>query len=342
MKATQSGMLELLGRPDAQLVVPVYQRVYSWTKPQLRQLWDDLSAAGEQGAPHFMGSIFFSDDGPTEAGIGQLDIIDGQQRLTTLTLLLCAVRDHLRETGDAFEGLDADSFAATYLLGDTPEGPGCKLVLSRADAPTLRWVVGVGPKPVGNEDYSKLVVESYEWFKKRIGADSFDVHAFLRGLREARIIAVQMEAGDRPQTVFESLNSKGLPLSTPDLVRNYLLMREGFASPSHLYDAYWAKVEDAFADDEDDRYLSHALRTWVGRGPAIKDDHDIFAAFKVAFANTDPEKLERRIALLADYCIDFHEKVASGDEATLKACREWEESRGKAERLRNGRRIFGD
>lgn len=361
MQVRQTRLVDFLGEPDVQLVVPVYQRVYSWTRPQLRAFWDDVMEAGRLDRPHFMGMVFFAEERSHHAGVRQLDLIDGQQRMTTMTLLMCAVRTYLSRTGATLDGLDADGVARKFLKldagGDSEdggegadEGPGdgsrdgaaCKLVLSRADAPTLRWIEGMGMRPATDEEYSKLVVEAYEWFVARMDAEGFDFATFARGIAHLYIVEVMMGPSDRRQTVFESLNAKGLPLSTPDLVRNFLLMRSEFDDRSYLYDTYWAKVEDAFSTDADDRYLAHAIRIWTGSGAAIKDDRGIFDAFKASFSGKDRDELERRTAGLAAYCIDFHEKVLAGDEATIEACREWEEGRGKAERLRNNRRIFGD
>lgn len=342
MKVKQTKLTAFVGAPDTQLVVPVYQRVYSWTRPQLREFWDDLMEAGRLNRPHFMGMVFFSEGESHHEGIRQVDVIDGQQRMTTFTLMMCAMRSWLAESGKTFDGMGPDEVAAGFLRLALPDGDACKLVLSRADAPTLRWLEGIGEKPATDEEYSKLVVDSYEWFRDRMGAEGFDFDVFERGVAQLYIVEVLMEAKDRQQTVFESLNAKGLPLTTPDLVRNFLLMRPEFDEKSYLYDTYWAKVEDAFSTDPDDRYLAHAIRMWMGSGVAVKDDRGIFDAFKMSFAVKGRDALEKRTAGLANYCIAFHDKVQAGDEATLAACREWEESRGKAERLRNNRKIFGD
>lgn len=351
MQVKQIRIIDFIGASQAQFVVPVYQRVYSWRRPQLRELWEDILGAGRLDKPHFMGNVFYVEEESAHCGTRQLDVIDGQQRLTTVTLLMCAVRDHLAELqaqspqskGETmFDGLDAEGVEDSFLKVDLEGEAECKLVLSRADAPTLRWLEGVGGRPETDEERSKLVVDSYEWFKARLAAEGFDDEAFENGIRQFYIVAVQMEADDRPQTVFESLNSRGLPLSTPDLVRNHLLMHSEFDPKSYLYDTYWTEVEDAFASDSDDRYLAHAIRTWTGAGSSVKDDRGIFDAFKSSFAVKGADELEKRTAGLAAYCLGFHEKVAAGDEATLAACREWEENRGKAERLRNDRKTFGD
>ncbi len=343
MKAAQTKMTDVLGRAGTRLVVPVYQRVYSWQRPQLREFWDDLMAAGASETAHFMGTVFYSEEEAAGAGATRLiDVIDGQQRLTTLTLLMCAVRDYLSASESTLFGLDAEGVASRFLQAEDASGAGCKLVLSRADAPTLRWIACGAQRPQSDEEYSRLVFEAYDWFTSRMEADSFDFETLEKGLDLLRVVEVRMDAADRPQTVFESLNAKGLPLSTPDLVRNFLLSRGGEEDPARLYDAYWAPVEDAFSEDADDRYLAHAIRMWTGGSAAIKTDRDIFATFKSSFGTAEGDELEKRVRGLAAYCIDFHEKVASGDEATLAKCREWEESRGKAERLRNDRKIFGD
>lgn len=341
MRVEQRSITGFLGQPEVQFVIPVYQRVYSWRRPQLSELWTDLMHAGKSEMPHFMGTVFYSEEDSHREGLRQLDIIDGQQRMTTFTLLICALCKHLLETGRRFNGLDAASLEETYLK-PTGCADACKLVLSRADAPTLRWIEGLGDRPESEEEYSELVVEAYEWFLNKLGSEGLDWNVFQRGFEQLYIVSVQMEDSDRSSTVFESLNAKGKPLSTPDLVRNYLLMRPEFDGTSYLYDTYWAKVEDAFSVDPDDSYLAHAIRLWSGSGTVIKDDKGIFDAFKSAFSAKGRDDIEKRAAYLSEFCIAFHEKIAAGDEEAIKACREWEENRGKAERLGNGRKIFGD
>lgn len=342
MKANQQSAMDFLGASRVQFVVPIYQRVYTWQAPQLRELWDDIMSAGKSGGTHFLGNIFFSRESSHYEGVEQLDIIDGQQRLTTLTLLMCALAKYLNLTGQTVGGRDAKTLANRFLTTSASEAKACKLVLSRADAPTLRWIVGVGDRPAADEERSERVAEAYEWFCGRFEEEGFDLDVFAKGIEGLFICAVLMEEGDRRQTVFESLNAKGLSLSAPDLVRNYLLMCSEHGDRAYLYDTYWADVEDAFAQDADDRYLANAIRLWTGAGKAVKDERGIFEAFKASLSHCGKDVLEGRVASLASYCLDFHGKIASGDEAAVKDCKEWEESRGKAERLSNNRKIFGD
>lgn len=354
MEAKLKNIGDFLGQHGVRFMVPIYQRVYAWTEPELRALWADMTKAGDGECELFLGSLFlgslfFGDEGVAEDGLRVLNIIDGQQRLTTLTLLLCAVRDRLRQVGGTFLRMDADDIDDRFLTVALSGGKGCKLVLTPADAPTLQEIVGVSPDAdseargrTDDESGSQYIRDCYRWFAERIGAQNFDMESLERGFSSLRAIAVRMGASDQPQTVFESINAKGMPLSVPDLARNALFGHEGFPSPSYLYDAYWARVEDAFSVDEDDRWLAHAIRRWSRANPAVKDERGIFAAFKAKLLANDAATMEKRTGDLASFCLDFHRKVEVGDEATLEECKQWEEGIGKAERLGNGRRIFGD
>lgn len=354
MQAKLTKLKDLMAQPDTKFVVPIYQRVYSWTKPELRSLWNSVLNAGREDKSLFLGTAFFLDEGEND-GLRILDVIDGQQRLTTITLMLAAVRNRMQTEDLTFCGMDAIELQNTCLKVREGGKEGCKLVLSRADAPTLQEIVGVdsgcggagGTKNAsGAEDAdcerSKYVMDAYRWFADQVSSTELEWSDLERGFEQTGMIVARMEKNDRPQAVFESLNSKGLPLSVPDLVRNSMFGRDGFESPSYLYDKYWVPVEDAFSEDGSDRFLAHAVRKWSGANFATKDERGIFAAFKARFLSDDPRVLEKRAENLAMFCINFHDRIAEGDEATLSECTQWEESIGKAERLRNNRKIFGD
>ncbi len=344
MQAKLMKLKDFLTQPETRFVVPIYQRVYSWTTPELRSLWKSMLEAGRKEKGLFLGTAFFLDEGEKE-GLRVLDIIDGQQRLTTITLMLAAVRDKLMAEGSKFCEMDASALQDACLKVHADGRDGCKLVLSRADAPTLQEIIGV--KALEREDASdyersKYVTDAYHWFADQLSLAGFEMRDLERGFEQTSIIITNMEENDRPQAVFESLNSKGLPLSVPDLVRNSLFGRDGFESPSYLYDKYWAPVEDAFSEDENDRFFAHSIRKWSGANFAVKDERGIYSAFKSRLLSDDPDLLEKRVENLATFCINFHDKIVEADEATLSECIQWEESIGKAERLRNNRKIFGD
>ena len=266
-----------------QFVIPVFQRDYTWTEEQCRQLWHDVLRAAEQDRGHFMGSIVYVDIG-SAASFTRWLVIDGQQRLTTLTLLLAALRDHIKETGWS-GGEDSptidriNNYFLTNLLesGDRHR----KLVLRRADDSTLASLVVVDVKPPDTP--SEPIVDAYRLFKELVASHK-DPDAVYRGVAKLIVVDVTLNENDNPQLVFESLNSTGVDLSQSDLIRNYVLMGLPEEEQTRLYDNYWSEVEenfrgsrsrlDSFARD----YVAHQTRiTKQTRGDQI------FRAFKEHF-----------------------------------------------------------
>ena len=237
MRIRQEALLDFLGNPAIQLVIPVYQRVYAWSQRQCDDLWNDIMRAGRTGASHFVGTVLYaSEQGTGEAG-QRLDVIDGQQRLATITLLLCALRDWLAEGGAASD-IDAQAIDQRYLHESGPDRTP-KLLLSRNDHPTLAALIDHAPMPAEG-DASSNVISNYERFRAKMANDfgSNDAEALWRGLGLLLVVGAQMDGQDRPQLVFESLNSKGMPLTTADLVRNLLLVGVSYAEQTRLYEQY--------------------------------------------------------------------------------------------------------
>ena len=151
MQIQQESFLELMAKPDTRFVIPVFQRVYSWDARQCNELWEDIMAAGAQtdetAEPHFMGMLLYSADTETWHGTSMFDVIDGQQRMTTMTLLLCALARHLDETGMQVGGLSANDMFERYLrIGSGASAVG-KLTLSFMDRETLFALLGIGTMP---------------------------------------------------------------------------------------------------------------------------------------------------------------------------------------------------
>lgn len=240
---TLSGVLE--GKKQYQ--VPLYQRVYSWGKKQLDQLWVDVAELADTlrtdpKASHFIGSLVLasSPDSGT-IGIQKYLVVDGQQRLTTLTLLLAALRDHLYDVGDVerAHGIDAQ-----YLINVYDAGKPHKVEPTQADRDAYSAVLGRSPSAGGEDN----VGEAYRFFRSRIAAadDPDDPHdlalieaAVVRGLA---LVVVTAEPGDNAHRIFESLNNTGLRLTQSDLLKNYLFMRLGDRAAT-VYANVWLPLE---------------------------------------------------------------------------------------------------
>ena len=301
-----------------QFVIPVFQRDYSWGEDECDQLWDDILKAaltsGEQG--HFLGSIVSVPASGTSAALTRLLVIDGQQRLTTLMLLLAALRDHLREGIDAISDDRArlSDQVQSYLLNPDclRESERPKLILRRRDHATLASIVQREDRP---EDFSSLVTDAYNRFATKLRAES-DCEKVFCGIKKLAVVEVNLTRDDKPQLVFESLNSTGVALSQSDQIRNFILM--GLAEPeqTRLYEKYWRriehefrgarnppKVQDSFAGD----YL--ALRKKAAK--QIPSDN-IYRAFKAEFESVTDEDggIEKTLCAMrswaAHYAPFFH------------------------------------
>ena len=251
MEITQTSLLDFIGTQSARFEIPLFQRAYSWEYEQCDELWRDLFRAQKARREHFVGTLIYFEDAS-----GALQIVDGQQRLTTVMLALAALVEHMEENDESFFGIGGADIAQQYLLN----GKMAKLTLSQADEPTFDAVVQGGPLP---QNPSARVVENLALFKEKMGRDGFDSLQLWQGLGTLTVIAAKLDGSAEAPAVFESFNSKGVPLVTADLVRNYLLLAESHSEQTRLYDTYWSSIQGVFGDDPGSIRLNNAILGWL-------------------------------------------------------------------------------
>jgi len=270
---------------NTQFVIPVFQRDYSWTQVQCEQMWADiLNAAGTtEGPGHFLGSFVYMATDDNTAGFTRWLIVDGQQRLTTLMILLIALRDYMEETNypETDEG-PTPARIDGYFLNNIHESGSRKqkLILRRNDAAIL---TGLLNKKHPGENVSHKIIENYDYFKSRL-KDS-DVEMVYSGVNRLVVVDVALDRKtDNPQLVFESLNSTGLDLTSADLVRNFVLLSIEEKEQTRLYEEYWSPLEQCFAANvyAIDNFIRDyvAARTGATRQSRAKD---IYYEFRDAF-----------------------------------------------------------
>lgn len=307
MKATEARLLDFLKRSQ-QFVIPIYQRTYSWTLEQCRQLLEDVMRAGQRDdiPAHFIGSVVYIEQGLYQvSGISPLLVIDGQQRLTTAMLLLEALSRHLGEN-EVIDGFSAMKLRNYYLLNPYESGErNYKLLLTQTDKESLLALIRQKPLP---ENCSLRVRENFEYFYDQISKLHGDFMALCQGLSKLLIVDVALNRGqDNPQLIFESMNSTGKALSQADLVRNYVLMGLEPEHQTQLYDDYWRPMELAFGQkgysDYFDSFMRNYLTVKTGEIPRIDDVYDAFKRYarKPAVMEAGMEALVADIRTYADY-----------------------------------------
>ena len=230
-----------------QFVIPVFQRDYSWGQEQCRRMWFDIvNVMDHEEANHFLGSFVYVEDN-AGAAFGSWVVIDGQQRVTTLILILIALRDHILETGWEGEEPTVEQIDDYFLKNNHQSGERMyRLALRRRDNDTLRALVD-GKDVSEVRDGSELVVDAYDYFRSLLKEPGVDPGVVYRGVYRLEVVDVRLQRRiDNPQMIFESLNSTGVDLAQSDLIRNYLLMGLSQGDQVRLYDDYWSKLEDAF------------------------------------------------------------------------------------------------
>jgi uncharacterized protein with ParB-like and HNH nuclease domain/predicted transport protein len=282
MKATEAKLLEFL-KKSPQFVIPIYQRTYSWSEKECRQLWEDILRTGRNDAvsAHFVGSIVYVEKGLySVSSQSPLLVIDGQQRLTTVTLLVEALARSLGD-GEPLEGFSAKKLRNYYVLNPLEDGERrYKLVLSQTDKASLIALLDQHAKP---KEHSILVEANFEFFKERVAEAKSEVDALCKGLAKLVIVDISLNRDqDNPQLIFESLNSTGRELSQADLIRNFILMGLEPQLQTKLYEQYWRPMEVDFGQEgyatHFDSFMRHYLTVKTGEIPNVRE---VYEAFKL-------------------------------------------------------------
>lgn len=248
MQAGKRDFAQIINGPK-QFVIPVFQRDYAWGPEQCDRMWEDvLKASADPAAQHFLGSFVYVQD-QVGAGFASWLVIDGQQRLTTLTLLMIALRDHMEEVGWDGNGPSVAQIDDYFLKNGFETGDRhYRVALRRHDDATLRALID-GSNPGEVRESSEAILSAYERFREHLRGAGIDPQAIYQGVYRLVVIDVTLEHPvDNPQEIFESLNSTGVDLAQSDLIRNYLLMGLNAEEQTQLYEQYWSKLEDVFRD----------------------------------------------------------------------------------------------
>lgn len=304
---------------EMQFVVPLFQRSYSWKLKQWKTLWQDLLLLPEleAGRQHFIGSVVMHPTNTVPTGVSKYAVIDGQQRLTTLFVLLVALRDTARAIGH--ERL-AERIADTYLTNKyAPAHERYKLLPTQADRAAFRQIADRAP---GTEPVAGLITEAFDYFSQRlagwVSAEPARAEEMLRlVLERLSLVSITLNDDDDPYLVFESLNAKGMQLTAADLIRNYLFMKIHPDQQDELNERYWMPMQSALGDSLT-AFIWHYLMRNGGNVPLS----DVYLSFRKATAGREVPAVLAELARYAPtYARMLHPELETQRPAVQRALR---------------------
>ena len=297
MKASERKITKLFSESDTVFSIPVYQRDYNWQEKQCQRLFKDILQTGknEKVSSYFLGSIVYIHDGIYGVGEKEFHVIDGQQRMTTLTLLFLAIYFKLKGT---ILAKDADKIYNQYVVNPYSEK---EIKLKLLPPEENLYILN----KISHNKFNELEVfqdrnmlKNYLFFEKELENLSFDDMKHLsNGIEKLIYIDIALEKGkDDPQKIFESLNSTGLDLSQGDLIRNYILMDLERGEQNRIYKEIWIPIENnckVSDGSEITSYVSDFIRDYLTlKTEKISSKPKVFETFKVYYEKENDEKLE--------------------------------------------------
>lgn len=277
MKASETHLGKILEGTN-QFVVPLFQRPYTWDESRWKVLWSDLVELCEDEAettrakPHFLGSIVTVPTRSVPEGVTKYLLIDGQQRLTTLQVLLAALRDQARELPGAL----AERLDKSYLVNQFEEElDHYKLLPTQTNGDRNAFLVVVTGE--GSLEPSSRITKAYEWFGKKLKSRGAPDAERMAGiiLRRLSLVSIVLDHDDNPHLIFESLNYKGEPLTQGDLIRNYFLMRVPVAEQERVFKRCWEPMQLRLREE-----LSEFVRRFLMRQGGIVKQGEIYRTLK--------------------------------------------------------------
>lgn len=296
----QKGNIYQIFNGDNQFIIPVYQRYYSWDKEQCERLWNDIVNMQIQNkAGHFVGSIVNIAEKAMPTGVQKYMIIDGQQRMTTLTLMLIALRNYSIANPDDisinFRRIDNVLLKNEYENGDERY----KLLLTETDRNTL--INLIERKPLTDADENSRLLRNYQYFEDKVNSLVLKPAEVYESIGKLQIVNITLDrAMDDPQAIFESLNSTGKELSESDLIRNHILMGLPNDEQTYIYEHYWRPMELLFEFDKQESVMDRFFRDYITmKLTKIPKINKVYDEFKLYHNNCEFSNVE-------DFCKDLY------------------------------------
>lgn len=305
MIAKQLQINEFLQTPNVQFVIPVYQRNYDWGNSECKVLLSDIVSVGTKNeGTHFIGSIVYIHEGIFNiSDVKELVIIDGQQRLTTISILYVALYRFAKEVGDQN---NADKLYDMILTNKYVNSKSSKIKLKQTDLNSVAFNAIITASENEIEEYSN-VIENFNYFKSIVNRDNFEI--LLNGLNRLIFVEISLERDkDDPQRIFESLNSTGLDLSQSDLIRNFILMDLPPKEQNRIFETIWNPIEKNARDIvRKESKVSDYIRDYLTlRNKKIPNKSKVYVEFKKLYENRKDEAYHQELENIKS--LSFHYK----------------------------------
>lgn len=240
MNASENKLQQII-EGEKQFVVPLFQRAYSWGEKEWKTLWEDIVDLYEQESPraHFIGSIVTIPTTSVPEGVAKYLLIDGQQRLTTIYVLMAVLRDQIN--GELAEAIHNTLLVNQY----KKDNDKLKLLPTQFDRAAFNALIqGDAKEAVGTQ-----LGNAYKYFERQFKRNNFETEKFKKIISNfLSLVSITLDPNDNPHLVFESLNAKGRPLTQSDLIRNYFFMRIHVDRQDEIYKLYWQPMQSALGD----------------------------------------------------------------------------------------------
>ena len=316
MRTSETLLLDFI-RQSPQFRIPVNQRRFAWTQRECRQLWEDILDAGERAdvREHFLGPVMYlAVVDPLNANWSPYLVYDGQQRLTTVSLILEVLARQLKDDA-APDGFEPAQIRNDYLLNAYRKGDHqYRLLLKPGDSETLLALIHDRPRPASP---SPRILEAFAFFEKRIAQLGPDVSALCAGLCKLRIVAFDLKEGeDNPHRIFETMNACGRDLTCADMIGNFILMPLDRERQERLYADHLRPIECGFerhgSNEHFDAFIRHCLTLRTGEVPKQGEEYAVFRthARSRRVQDAGPETLASDLRT----CADHYRAIVLGEE----------------------------
>lgn len=297
MEARKIKLLEFIGNGKKTFNIPVYQRNYDWKEEQCRKLFEDIQniVKSDYEIEHFLGTVVFVSS-KSEMNFNEYVLIDGQQRITSIMLLLKVLHEKITDENDKEEIWEE------YLINKRAPEENLRIRLKPVESDGMPY-----KKLIEENDVSLTsnVCKNYRLFEKLIQESNYSAEEIYKALGKIELVYIQLEKGkksENPQMIFESLNSTGLSLTQGDLIRNYLLMNHEYEKQKMLYKNFWLEIEKRITNEK----ISDFVRDYLTmKNGSISNKDKVYDDFKKYIKqnneNMDEEGILEELKTYSEY-----------------------------------------